>query len=445
MPRPGTREPLLPLRTTGDLGRSWSATQLLVVVLCVAVNMLDGMDVLIMSYVAPTLQAEWQLGSDQMGVIFSAGIAGMAIGGLLIAPLADLFGRRPLILMSLALSSISMILSGFVSTVPQMLALRLLVGIGIGTVLAGMAALIAEYAPDRDRNFALGMLYAGYPLGAIITGLVAVWAIPDHGWRVVLSGAGVISLAAWPWLWIMLPESMDFLHHRRPAGALERINTILGRLQLPPLEALPPIRSRDTSRTGIPGLFAGGRTVGTLLLWSATITGFMSLWFIISWIPKLALLSGLSARQSILAGTCFNVGALLGTILLGWIARHLRLQQVIPAFLLAAAVAMICFGSFRMSVPLVLFTAFAIGVFLQGGFNGIYPLAARLYPATVRSTGIGWATGIGRIGAVAGPALGGLLLERQLPLWLICAVYAVPAILGGICAAFVQTDRMPRA
>ena len=329
-------------------GERWSALQLLVVGLCFLVNMLDGMDVLILSYIAPTLQTDWAIGADRMGVVFSAGILGMAIGGILIAPLADVFGRRLLILASLATSTLAMIASGFVDSVAELMALRVFVGIGIGAVLASMAALIAEYAPDRDRNFAVGLLYGGYPLGAIITGFVAVWAIPTFGWKAVLTGAGGVSALVFPLLLVLLPESMEFLIKRRPAGARARLNRVLQRLHRPQLAGLPDLDTTQGRSAGVAGLFADGRAGSTLLLWSATTAGFMALWFVISWIPKLAILSGLDKSQGIYAGTVFNAGAFTGTVLLGLIARRVPRQRVIMVLLLAAAAAMIACGAIRM-------------------------------------------------------------------------------------------------
>ncbi|MCR5879291.1 MFS transporter [Phenylobacterium sp. J367] len=228
----------------------WTAVQLLVVGLCFVVNMLDGMDVLILSYIAPTLQTEWAIGPERMGVVFSAGIVGMAIGGIVVAPLADVFGRRLLILASLATSTAAMLASGLVGDIGQLMVLRVFVGIGIGAVLASMAAIIAEYAPDRDRNFAVGLLYAGYPLGAIITGFVSAWAIPAFGWRAVLTGAGVVSLAMFPVLLITLPESLEFLAKRRPRDALARLNRVLRRMGRPPLTALPDVPEAAARQVG---------------------------------------------------------------------------------------------------------------------------------------------------------------------------------------------------
>lgn len=424
----------------------WSALQLIVVVLCFVVNMIDGMDVLVLSYIAPTLQKDLGVGADQVGVLFSAGLLGMAIGGLLIAPLADLFGRRFLILASLATSTLAMILSGFIANLEQLMFLRVFVGIGIGSVLASMAALIAEYAPDRHRNFAVGSLYAGYPLGAILTGFVAATAIPEYGWKTVLTAAGLVSAVMLPVLFLALPESLQFLSRRRPAGALERFNAIRARLGQSPV-ALLPEPEEAPSRGGVMGLFSDGRAANTLLLWTSMIAGFAALWFAISWIPKLATIAGLSAKDAIYAGTSFNGGAFVGTFALGLVTARLDLRRTILVFLVAAAAAMIALGSLTLSVPASLLLAFVIGFLLQGGFNGIYPLAARIYPAEIRSTGIGWTTGVGRAGAVAGPLLGGVLIEQKVALPIIFLVFAVPSVLGGVCAALVRmrTSEAPGA
>lgn len=423
------------------IDRGWSPLQLLVVGLCFLVNMIDGMDVLILSYVAPTLQEDLGVGADRIGILFSAGLAGMAIGGLLIAPLADKWGRRKLILASLATSTIAMIASGFIVTLEQLMVLRVFVGIGIGAVLASMAAIIAEYAPDRHRNLAVGLLYAGYPLGAIATGFAAAVAIPEYGWKAVLLGAGLVSAAMLPVLFFLLPESVQFLSRRQPVGALERLNTIRARMGQPPLQALQAAAALE-GRGGVAGLFAVGRTFNTLLLWASMIAGFAALWFAISWVPKLASMAGLSVQDAIYAGTSFNFGAFLGTVALGLISARLDLRRTVLVFLMAAAAAMVAMGRLDLTVAGTLAMAFLVGFLLQGGFNGIYPLAARVYPAEIRSTGIGWATGVGRIGAVAGPLLGGYLIEAEFSLPVIFLVFAIPALVGGACAAAVH---MPRA
>ncbi|OAN52699.1 MFS transporter [Sphingobium sp. TCM1] len=421
---------------------SWTGRQILVVAICFILNMLDGMDVLILSYVAPALSADWEVSPESLGVVFSAGLAGMAAGGLLIAPLADRFGRRRLILASLVMMTLAMFASGVATSVWQLIASRFVVGIGIGTVLASMAALTAEYAPARHRTFAVGFLQAGYPVGATITGFVVASHVGTHGWQAMLLGAAVLCAIAIPFVWLLLPESIAFLLSRQPKGALDKANRLLASIGQPRLDALPAQNGGETRHAGVRGLLTEGRAPSTILLWLAIIFAFMTLYFVISWIPKLAVEAGLPAKDAIYAGAIYNIGAFVGTSSIGLVAMRFDLRRLILVYMALAAAALVVFGSVAMPLAATLATAFLIGVFVQGGFNGCYPLAASLYPPEARGTGIGWAMGVGRIGAVIGPMLGGFLLAAKVSLPVIFGIFAVPVVLAGICAAMI---RLPRA
>jgi MFS family permease len=337
-----------------------------------------------------------------MGNLFSAGLLGMAIGGVLIAPLADRFGRRRIILAALALMSAGMIASGFTMTVGQFLAMRIVVGAGIGTVLAAMAALASEAAPSGHRNLAVGIVQAGYPFAAIFTGLLVARLLASHGWQALLIWAGAITVILFPAAWLLLPE-------RSGAG-------------------------RTASERGRVGaLFSPDFRVRTLMLWGAAFFGLMVLYFIVSWIPKLSIEAGLSETNGIYAGALYNLGAFAGTAAMSLLAVRIPLGRLLPAMLVGAAIAMLIFGSVQMRVGPTLAVAFVIGALLQGGYSGIWPLAASVYPATIRATGIGWAIGIGRSGAVIGPMLGGYLMAAKLPLPLLFLAYCFPLLTCAAC------------
>lgn len=416
----------------------WTARQIGVVAICFMLNMLDGMDVLILSYIAPALSIDWKVDPQSLGVVFSASLAGMAAGGLLIAPLADKFGRRRLILAAVTMMTVAMFGSAFAGSITELIVSRFVVGIGIGTVLASMAALTAEYAPARHRTFAVGFLQAGYPVGATITGFVVASNIDAHGWQTMLLGAAVLCLVALPLIFFSLPESVDFLISRQPRGALARANKLLVSIGRPTLAALPARAEADANRLGLRGVLGEGRKLGTILLWMATIFGFMTLYFVISWIPKLAMEAGLPTTDAIYAGAVYNIGAFIGITSIGLAASRFDLGRLILTYLALAAVALVVFGAVSMPIGATLLTAFLIGAFIQGGFNGCYPLATSFYPPEVRSTGLGWAMGVGRIGAVIGPMLGGFLLAEKVPLSTIFAIFAVPAVLAGVCASLVR-------
>lgn len=392
----------------GEAPANWTRRAVATVALCFAINMADGVDVAILSYIAPRVQADWGIASNVMGWLFSAGLAGMALGGMFIAPLADRIGRRKVILTALILMSAGMLASGWVATVPQFLGLRVLVGMGIGTVLAAMAALAAESAPERHRNLAVGLVQAGYPFAAIFTGLLVARLLPVHGWHVLLAGAGLISVLLFPLAWVLLSD------------------------------AVPTDKSEAQAGNGVRSLFSPALKGRTIALWGAVFFGLMVLYFIVSWIPKLSIQAGLSETNGIYAGALYNFGAFTGTVVMSLLAVRVPLGKLVPAMLTSAAVAMLWFGSVSMPVAATMATAFAIGVLLQGGYNGVWPIAAGAYPARVRATGIGWAIGIGRAGAVVGPWLGGSLMAANVSSPVLFATYCVPLLACAACAFMVQ-------
>ena len=385
----------------------WNMRSFAVVALCFAINMADGIDVTILSFIAPRLQAEWQIGADIMGNLFSAGLLGMAIGGIFIAPLADRFGRRRIILTALALMSAGMIASGFATGVVEFFVMRVIVGAGIGTVLAAMAALASECAPVHHRNLAVGMVQAGYPFAAVFTGLSVAHLLPIHGWQVLLISAGVITVMLFPAAWLLLPPTTA---RAGEAASDQRVGALFS----------PNFRTR------------------TLFLWGAVFFGLMVLYFIVSWIPKLSIEAGLSETNGIYAGALYNLGAFTGTSMMSLLAVRVPLGKLVPAMLGAAAIAMLVFGTQSMSVGVTLLVAFLIGVLLQGGYNGVWPIAASAYPAAFRATGIGWAIGIGRSGAIIGPMLGGYLMAAKVSLSLLFLSYCVPLLACAFCAWAVQ-------
>ena len=418
----------------------WTPRRASVVALCFLLNMLDGADLLIMSFIAPRLAADWSISPEQLGVIFSASLAGMAIGCLFVAPLADRFGRRPMIMLALVIVGIAMLVSGQVTTVSQLMIARLFVGVGVGTIGVSMTALATEFAPVRYAGFAAGFVQAGWPLGSVITAFVAAALIHTAGWHILLSAIGVLSLVLLAIVTVALPESLSFLERRQPIGALDRANRLRAQMDLPTLTTLPQPET-ITSRANVAALFADGRRNQSLILWLAVTFGYFVLYFAISWIPKLSAQAGLPVRDAIFAGATYNFGAFVGTTLIGVLAVRYRLNRVTALFMTLGAAAMIVFGSVALPIVLTLAVAMLVGIFVGGGFNGFWGLAASLYPSEMRGTGIGWALGVGRIGAVLGPIVGGLLVGAGLGNGAIFLIYAIPLLVAaGLCRTLRVAD-----
>ncbi|HEY0213523.1 MAG TPA: MFS transporter [Paenirhodobacter sp.] len=421
--------------TSAERGR-WTPLRITIILICFLLNAIDGMDIVIMSYIAPVLKAEWTLSPQALGTVFSASLAGMAVGGLFIAPLADKFGRRPLIITLLSVITITMLASSHAQNLTQLIILRAIIGASVGAFLASVTTMAADFAPRGQQGMVVAAAISGYALGAVVTGLFVAHHLPEHGWRAMLFGAGCISLITLPLVVLIMPESIDFLKRKQPQGALNKLNRVLHRLGEQPLVALPP--KVAVQRTSIAAVFRDGRLIGTLCLWLSIIMGFMTFYFLVSWITQLSVQSGLAVTNAIYAGALFNLGGFIGTFVIGGFGARYGLQRVTCIAMLCGAAVVAAFGYVSISLAVTLTLAFFAGFTTNGGFNAFYALAAALYPTEIRSTGIGWAMGIGRIGAVIGPMLGGILIGQGLGLAALLAIFAVPLLISGISALFIR-------
>ena len=385
-----------------------SRQQIVVIGLCLLMNMLDGMDVLVISYAAPVLAEDWGIASEALGVVFSAALLGMTLGALFLSPFADKIGRRKMILFCVLGMSLSVILTAVTQDVWQLMILRFLSGLGIGGMLASTATLAAEYAPERQKNFFVSIVMSGYPIGATIAGLVAAQVIPAFGWRTMFVVAGLAGLATIPFVYFFLTESMDWLIKKQPRAALEKLNRILRKMGLPESETLPELRE-EAKKNPLVSLFEDGRTLMTIQLWVAFFLAFATLYFLTAWIPNLASDMGLAVDLAIYAGTIFNLGAVFGIWLQGLLSQAIGLRKAIVSFMIFTAILMGTFGYLEADY-LILISLGLIGFGVQGGFIGMYAVSARVYPTEIRNTGVGGAIGAGRTGAIVSPALAGVLV-----------------------------------
>ncbi len=406
-----------------------TGVQITVVAVCFFLNMLDGMDVLAISFAAPAIAEEWEITRQSLGVVFSAALVGMTAGALFLSPYTDVIGRRNMILISLVLISVGMFATSFANSIFMLIVLRFFAGLGIGSMLASMTSMVSEYSPDRWRNVFILVLHASYSIGAITIGFVAASILPVQGWRPLFVFAGLTSAIGIPLVWFLLPESLDFLTKKRPAGALQKVNKVLTRMGHTVLESLPSQEQAET-RVGLSSILGDVYRQQTIALWAAFFMGFATLYFLLSWVVTLALEAGLALENAIWAGVCLNLGAFFGSVSLGFLSNRFGLTRTISVFFVFSAVFVIAYGSARINVALVLTLVFLLMYFVQGAFTGLYAVAARLYPTEIRTTGIGWAIGAGRLGAIFGPIVAGLLLGAGLTIGWTFAIYAIPMVLG---------------
>ena len=406
-----------------------SAFQFLVVIMCFVLNMNDGIDVLVVSYTGSEIMSEWGLSKALQGYIYSAGLAGMTLGCLFIAPIADRIGRRRLFIFAIALESIAMILSSLVTGYNQLLLLRFLAGLGIGGLLPTMAAVASEFSNNKRKDLAVGFVQAGWPIGAILMGFYTAWIVPQFGWRSAYLSAGIISTVMLGMVILFMPESIEYLLKKQPRNALQRINRVLRKTGHTEIDRLPVVESAQ--QPGVRTLFNKEYRGSTIRLWIGIFFGFMTLYTLISWIPSIATDSGMPFKMATYVGTVLNIGAFLGSTGIGWLASRFKLRKLIFTFFMIAFGTMVLYGTITLSYALIFIITFLIGIFVQGGFNGYWPATTRVYATEVRTTGVGWAVGAGRFGAILGPALFGILSDMDLSVPVLFILFSLPLLISG--------------
>jgi len=418
-----------------------SRYQITVVAMCFVLNMCDGIDVLVVSFSSSDIIAEWMLSRTAMGYVFSAGLLGMALGCFLIAPIADRVGRKNVFVASLFLMVCSVGLIVICDTYYQMLVLRFCTGLGIGGILPALAATAAEFSNRKYRDFNVGLVQAGWPLGAILTGLFCSYAVPEFGWRIAFVFAGVISLVMLLGVAIFMTNSLAFLLVRQPKHALRKVNELLSRMGLMAINSLPG--KQAMAREGsVLSIFSGIYLTDTIKLWVAAFFAFVTLYTLMSWVPNIALESGMVFQAATYVGIALNVGAAIGTTLVGYFGGTLGLKKTVTSFMICAFLVMVFYGWFHPPTILVFAVIFLIGFFVQGGFNGLYPTLSRVYPAEIRATGVGFAVGIGRLGAILGPTLFGLLSDMGMGISLLFGIFSIPLLITGICVRNLTSENL---
>ena len=400
---------------------------------CVCLNMLDGFDILAMSFAASGVKAAWHLTDGQLGYLFSAGLVGMALGSLTVAPWADRVGRRPIVLLSVVLASLGMIGSAAAPGFAALLLLRVVTGIGIGGTIASVAVIVSEYSPDRWRSVALGVYAAGYSIGGTIGGALTASAVPRFGWRSAFAIGGVLSLALVPIAWRQLPESMDFLLTRQPKFALRKVNELLRALKQATVDALPPrplmLNGSKERLSAALALLISPITVLGWFVFFCTMAGF---YFIVSWTPRLLTAAGLSAKQGLTGGVVLSVGGIVGSALFAWAASRVDARRLLTISLVGTALLCGAFGFTLGSLHAALWTALLLGVIANAAMSGLYAVGPTFYPTAVRATGMGSAVGIGRFGAILAPVVSGILLDRGWHPAHLYVLYAVPFAIAAL-------------
>ena len=444
----GTTQRSEPIDVAAWIDRSRiSPLQLMAFALCFLLSGLDGFDSQIIGFVAPAVIRDFHVARVQMSGVFAAGVIGLFIGSAVIAPLADRIGRKRVMIGSALLFGTMSLATAYANSLTVMFWLRLLTGVGIGGALPNGIALTAEYLPTRRRAALTMAMFVGFPLGLTVGGLLAAWAVPTYGWRIMFTVGGVLPIALAAVLAAALPESIRFLAARQDRD--DAVRRILGRID--PAARFAPgahFAMREERVTGVPvaHLFLEGRGLGTTLLWIIFFMSLLDVFFMSSWMPTvLSGAGGLSVHDAVIAVTLVQGGGALAALVLGPVVDRLGFFAVLLPLYLVGTVAVATLGRGGGSpsqATVVMIASFAAGFGVLGGQTTANVLAATYYPTTIRATGVGWALGVGRFGSIVGPLLGGLLIHLRWDNPSLFLAAAVPSLIATVAVlALALTNR----
>lgn len=416
--------------------------QFRIALLCAIVAGLDGLDTQAIAYVAPAIGEDWGIDKAAFGPVFGMGLFGLTLGALLIAPLADRIGRKSVILISTALFGLCAALTALATNIESLLAYRFVTGIGLGAAMPNLIALTNEYAPRRLKATLVTVMFCGFPLGSTLGGLVSAPLISTYGWQSVFVLGGALPLLILPLLYALLPESVHYLA-RRP-GTEGRIAAILARIA-PGVTYSPAAPSTGKGRIALLDLFAAGRARATLLLWVAFFMNLLVMYFLVNWLPSLLRGAGLPLGLAILSTAVLNLGGVAGAIMLGRMIDRGNATRILSTAYAGSAVFIAVIACSGTNVAMLLAGTALAGVTVVGAQIGLNAVAAGMYPTAMRSTGVGWALGIGRVGSVLGPVAGGLLLGIGWSTQSLILAAAPPALIAALAVFLIGDASRPAA
>ena len=410
--------------------RSLSSLQIVVMVLSALVVWLDGYHIQSMALVVPTLSAQWSIKSTDFSLVLASALIGIALGGAFIGPLGDRWGRRPLLIYTMAVVGLASIGTGYAASMTQLILWRFLTGLGLGASLTNATALTSDYVPTKRRAALVTLMFCGVPIGAFTSGFVAPLIIPAFGWQGMFTIGGVVPLLLCIVLAAAIPESIKLLLASRPKDP--RIPRILARL-VPEIDAQNVYAKKsEIRRQSVFELVREPYRKGTLLLWLVFVLNMFILYLLVNWLPTLLRAQGWAAAQASQGAVMIQAGGVLGGLILSWcVDRGKTVKGMISAYAITA----VAFGLFSVlssAGPSWWVLLLVVGGGISGGQFALNALSATYYPTLIRATGIGWASSVGRIGAILSPIIGGWILQMQVAPFAVLGMLVVPVLMCAV-------------
>lgn len=430
-------------------GRKLGRFQLTAIALCALVALMDGFDTQSIAFAAPAITEAWGVDRSHFGPIFSAALAGLAIGALLFGTVADRIGRKTVILGSIVVFGTFSLATAFAESLTTLLILRFITGLGLGGAIPNIIALTNEYAPRRLKVVLVALMASGFPLGGFLGGIISARLVPEFGWQSVFIVGGLIPLLSAPVLLKFLPESIPFLLHKKDRQSQEKVAKYMASIapdvDLPEdTEFAMPTVAQPKSSVG--GLFARGMALNTIMLWFTFFTNLLMFYFLASWIPTVLADAGVALNLAIIAAAILNAGTVVGGVVLGYLIDRFGPYKVLIANYIGAAAFVMLIGVSSGNMMLMYVLVCMAGFCVGGGQLAIVGFAASLYSTRTRSTGVGWAFGVGRCGAIAGPIFAGFLIAQAISNQSLFLAFAIPGVLAALAVFSIsRANRKPVA
>ena len=400
------------------------------------ISAFEGYDLVVYGVVLPMLMQEWTLTSIEAGMLASTALVGMAVGSLGCGIIADYVGRKKIMMLSVTLLSVATFLCAFASQPLEFGTLHFLAGVGVGGIMPNIVALTAEFSPKNKRTTMIGLMSSGFAIGGIISAVIGSMYVQDSGWRIMFAVAG-IPLILVPFMWKYLPESVSYLVGQ---GKLKLAEDTLNRVLPEKVNHLEQeftlYKDSDTAKNSVNILFKDGRAAGTLMFWTAFFMVLLIVYALSSWLPKLMMIAGYPLDKSIYFLMALNFGSILGTLFGGVLADKFNLRTVLIYMFLMGGLALFGLG-FKSNVFILYTLVIIAGASIQGGSILLYSYIAQFYPLVANSTGIGWASSIGKFGAIIGPIVTGYVLTLHLTHLMNFALISIPAIIAAISVSLI--------
>jgi benzoate transport len=416
-----------------------TAAQIIVVAMTVLLNAMDGFDVLSIAFASPGIANEWKIAQGALGIVLSMELIGMALGSVFLGGVADKIGRRPTLLGCLIVMAAGMIGATTASNAIVLSAWRVFTGLGIGGMLSGTNAVVAEFSNKKWRSFCISMMVIGYPLGGTFGGMFASRLLVNHDWRSVFYFGATATGILFPLVLLFVPESVHWLTRRQPERALDRVNASLKKLGHTVVAAMPQLQNTE-QRKSIGDVFSRGLMPVTIILTVAYFFHMTTFYFILKWTPKIV--SGMGFPPSAAGGilTWANLGGAIGGAMFGVLTARFGLKSLSIVIIGLNAIAVAVFGRTPADLGTMAWLAGLAGFFGNAGVSGLYSLVAYGFPTHVRATGTGFVIGVGRGGAVLSPIIAGYLLQIGATLPSVGMVMGAGSLISAVVLLFLRLE-----